>query len=175
MEPNETLDPALFRRAMGRWPTGVAVLTTGDSSGPSGMTINALLSVALEPPTLLVSLGREADSTPKVDAAGRFAVHFLSAEQRPLSERFAKVAPAAEKFAGLSTRPGLGGIPLLEGATAVLECVVRSSFDAEDHRLFLGEVVRVHLGPDAPPLLFFHSQYAAAEPSGRLQLPAPRA
>ena len=110
-------DPIAFRRLMGRWPTGVAVVTTRAEGRDHGLTVNALLSVSLHPPTLLVSLGNDADSTPVVERSGRFAASFLSAAQRAISERFAQTAPSAEKFrnltvdrtpAGLAVLPGIG-------------------------------------------------------------------
>lgn len=174
MEPVEPLDPALFRRVMGRWPTGVAVLTTRDGADDSGMTVNALLSVALDPPLLLVSLSRDAESTPRVERSGRFAVQLLSAGQRSVSERFAKELPTPQKFLEVPTHPGLGGVPLLDGALAAFECAVRSSFDVADHRLFVGEVEKIHLGPDGPPLIFYHGQYATPDARGRVDLPDAR-
>ncbi len=173
-EGSPPVDAAGFRRAMARWPTGVAVLTTHDEGVDSGLTVNAFLSVTLAPPRVLVSLGHEAESTPRVERAGRFAVHFLAASQRAVSERFALAIPTEEKFAGLSTRPGLGGVPILLGCLAVLECVVRSALDVGDHRLFVGEVLRQHLGEEGAPLLFYQSQYVTPDPAGRITLPNAR-
>jgi len=168
------VDPAGFRRAMGRWPTGVSIVTTRADGVDSGLTVNAFLSVALDPPLVLVSLAHEADSTPRVQRSGRFVVHVLGARHRPLSERFARAAPPEEKFEGLAIARGLGELPILEGTLAVLECAVREAHDVADHRLFVGAVERLSLGADEAPLVFFRGRYAEAETEGRLRLPDPR-
>ena len=165
--------PAEFRRLMARWATGVSVVTSRGPAGDVGLTVNALLSVALEPPTLLISLTTSAESTPVIEASGFFAVSFLSSEQRPLSERFALAVPSAEKFDGLPVHRGVTGAPLLDGALGTLECQVREAFTVGDHRVILGEVVGVEPLHDGLPLLFFHRGYATADGPDRLKLPPP--
>jgi flavin reductase (DIM6/NTAB) family NADH-FMN oxidoreductase RutF len=163
-----------FRALMSRWATGVSIVTAHDRGSDAGMTVNALLSVSLEPPSLLISLTRDADTTPVIERSGSFAVSFLAATQRELSERFARTLPSAEKFAGVALHRGRSGAPLVDGALGAVDCRVVSTTLAFDHALFLGEVVALELGPDRPPLVFHHSGYADAEPDGRLRLPPPR-
>jgi flavin reductase (DIM6/NTAB) family NADH-FMN oxidoreductase RutF len=167
------VDADAFRKAMARWPTGVSVVTTHADGADAGLTVNAFLSISLRPPLVLVSLTLDADSTPLLDRSHRFVVNVLSAEQQPLSERFAQPIPSMGKFVGLPTLRGLGGCRLLEGALLQLECRVRSAQTVEDHRLFVGEVERVNLGQDGAPLLFFRSRYALPGPDGGLRLPGP--
>jgi flavin reductase (DIM6/NTAB) family NADH-FMN oxidoreductase RutF len=167
------VDPAAFRRLMARWPTGVAVVTTRSDGVDHGLTVNALLSVSLSPPTLLISLGAEADSTPAVERSGRFAASFLASGQRALSERFARTIPSAEKFRDLSVERTPSGLVVLPGALARLECRVRSVVPSTDHRLILGEVEWLDAGPDGPPLLFHRSDYAEDDGRGGLRLPRP--
>ncbi|MCI4357608.1 MAG: flavin reductase family protein [Thermoplasmata archaeon] len=167
------IDPAGFRRLMARWPTGVAIVTTRDGPHDHGLTVNSLLSVSLHPPTLLLSLGVEADSTPAVERSGRFAASFLALGQRSLSERFARTVPSAEKFRDLPVDRSPSGLALVPGAVARLECRVRSVVPVLDHRLVLGEVVWLEPGPDASPLLFHRSSYAEDDGPQRLRLPAP--
>lgn len=159
---------------MGRWPTGVAVVTSRDASGDAGLTVNGLVSISLSPMRLLISLTEAADTTPVIRRSGVFAANFLSAAQRAVSERFAQTLPPAEKFAGLPIRRGVTGAPLLDGAIAQIECQVRETTRGGDHVLFQGEVVGLNEGPDALPLVFYHSGYA--EPAGEhgLTLPPPR-
>lgn len=149
---------------MARWPTGVAVVTSRDARGDAGLTVNGLISVSLAPMRLLISLTEEADTTPVIRRSGIFAANFLAASQRALSERFAQTLPPAEKFAGVPLRRGVTGAPLLDGALAQIECQVRETTRGGDHVLFQGEVVGLHAGPDALPLVFYHSGYA--EPAG---------
>ncbi len=174
-DPGPAVAPDDFRRLLGRWATGVSVVTARDAAGDVGLTVNALLSVALAPPLLLVSLSREADSTPVVERTGVFAVSVLAAEQRSLSERFARPAPAAEKFDGVAGHRGPGGLFLLDGSLAAFECRVTERFPIADHVLFIGEVRHAEPGADAPPLVFYRSRYAEPAGTDRLTLPAPRA
>ncbi len=153
--------PAAFRAFMARWATGVAVVTAHGDGRDAGLTVNALLSVSLRPPTLLVSLTHDADTTPVIEASGRFGASFLSAGQRALSERFARPIPPEEKFRDLPVRRGGGGLPLLDGGLGTAECRVVDWRPRHDHVLIEGEVVATTLGdPGALPLLFFGSQYA---------------
>jgi flavin reductase (DIM6/NTAB) family NADH-FMN oxidoreductase RutF len=171
MSPAPSVDPTAFRGAMARWATGVSVVTALGPVGPVGLTVNAFLSVALQPPTILISLTHDADSTPVIDQSGRFAVNLLAADQRSLSERFARTDPPAEKFRGLEVRTGEAGLPLLADTLGALEARVIQRIDVADHRLFVGEVTAIHAGREAPPLVFYRSQYAAPDADGALHLP----
>ena len=162
--------PAAFRAAVSRWATGVSVVTAAADGADAGLTVNALLSVALQPPSLLVSLQQDVDTLPVLRKAGAFAVNLLAADQQALSERFARAAPSAEKFRDLSFHRGATGAALLDGAVAVFECRVVSATPAFDHLLVVGEVVRIEEGGEAPPLVFYRSRYARAGPDGRLDL-----
>jgi len=166
----EPVDGVAFRQLMGRWPTGVTVVTARDGEADAGLTVNAFLSVALHPPSVLVSLTLDADTTPVIAKTGWFAVNFLASDQRPLSERFARAVPPAEKFAGVPLHRGRTGLALLDGTLGAVECRVASRVPAYDHLLFVGEVVHQEVGPEGPPLLFFRSAYAEAEGTDRLHL-----
>ncbi len=163
-----------FRRAMARWATGVSVVTARGPDGDAGLTVNAMLSVSLEPPSLLVSLHRDVDTLPVVERSRAFAVNLLSHRQQELSERFARAVPSEEKFRGLPVHRGVTGAPLLDGTLGTVECRLVSATPAFDHRLLVGEVVRIELGADEAPLLFFRSGYASREADERLRLPASR-
>ena len=159
-----------FRTLMSRWPTGVSVVTAREGSVDAGLTVNAFLSVSLSPPSVLVSLSADADTTPLVDRTGFFAVNLLSQRQVRVSQRFALPVAPAEKFAGLPVHRGATGVALLDGTLGAIECRVVSRVPAYDHLLFVGEVVRLEVGVDAPPLLFVNSGYAPADPDGRVDL-----
>jgi 3-hydroxy-9,10-secoandrosta-1,3,5(10)-triene-9,17-dione monooxygenase reductase component len=166
----DTVTPDEFRRLMARWLTGVSVVTARDGTTDAGLTVNAFLSVSLAPPAVLVSLTLDADTTPVIERTGRFAVNFLAADQRELSERFARASPPAEKFRGLSVHRGRTGVALLDQTLGAIECRVVSSVPAYDHVLFVGEVVHEEFGRDAPPLVYFRSSYGEAEGTDRLHL-----
>lgn len=161
MKEEPTADPTIFRRLMGRWPTGVAIVTTRDGATDHGLTVNGLTSISIQPPSLLVSLGDEADSSEIVANRRIFAANFLSAQQQSLSERFAQPIPPGEKFRDLSLHRGVTGAALLDGSLGALECRVISEFRVSDHRLFVGKVVALELGADLPPLLFHRSHYSS--------------
>jgi flavin reductase (DIM6/NTAB) family NADH-FMN oxidoreductase RutF len=165
-------DPAsaAFRAAMGRWATGVSIVTAHEDGRDIGLTVNALLSVSLAPPSLLVSLQRDADTLPVIHRTRSFGVSLLSAEQRLLSARFARAIPPEEKFREVRFHRGTTGTALLDDALAVLECRVVSEAPSFDHVLIVGEVVRLEEGRDRLPLLFYRGAYADVEPDGRLRL-----
>ncbi|MCI4372514.1 MAG: flavin reductase family protein, partial [Thermoplasmata archaeon] len=159
---------------MARWATGVAVVTTHDDSGDAGLTVNALLSISLTPPSLLISLTQDADTTPVIHRSGSFAVNFLAADQQPISERFAQALPAVEKFRTLAVHRGRWGAPLLDGTLGAAECRVVAWTPRYDHVLIVGEVVHQEVGRDGAPLLFFRSGYAHADGTDRLRLSPPK-
>jgi 3-hydroxy-9,10-secoandrosta-1,3,5(10)-triene-9,17-dione monooxygenase reductase component len=167
------VDAESFRRFMGAWATGVSVVTARDGTRDAGLTVNAFLSVSLAPPTVLVSLQKEVDTLPVLDASRAFAVSFLAADQRALSERFARAVPSAEKFRGLAVHRGTTGAALPDGTLGAAECRLVSRTPLYDHVLVAGEVVRLERGRDAPPLLFYRSAYGEADPEGRLRLSGP--
>jgi flavin reductase (DIM6/NTAB) family NADH-FMN oxidoreductase RutF len=155
-------DSDLFRKVMGHFATGVTVVTTLDGGRPQGITVNALSSVSLDPPLVMVALDRRRFITPAVRRAGRFAVNVLAEEQQALSDCFANAAvtPGREEFCGAAWNPGASGMPLLEGAIATLECEVVDTFSAGDHDLFIGLVGDVANPAHHPmPLLYYRRHY----------------
>lgn len=164
-------DPSRFRALMARWATGVSVVTAHDASGDAGLTVNALLSVSLTPPSLLVSLSSDADTLPVVVRSGYFGASFLAAGQRSVSERFARTLPSVEKFAGIPFHRGPHGSPILDGALGAVECRVVSHAPTFDHVLVVGEVLHEETGPDASPLLFHRSGYSESDGPEHLRLP----
>jgi 3-hydroxy-9,10-secoandrosta-1,3,5(10)-triene-9,17-dione monooxygenase reductase component len=175
--PPRHADTARFRRLMARWATGVSVVTAHAAGRDDGLTVNSFISVSLEPPRVLISIMTDSDTLTTIRQSQAFAVNVLAANQRGISERFAKRIPSTEKFAGIALHRGETGAALLDGAMAMFECQVAQEIDVGDHVLFLGGAVALEEGPDAPPLLFYRSGYAEAEPDERLHLPhgpAPR-
>jgi len=141
--------PRRLRNAMGRFATGVTVITTRDGDSAHGMTANGVLSVSLDPPLVLVSLGRcrMAEMLPRT---GRYAISVLAEEQAPLAAHFAgRATPGA--------RPrlvDLRGLPVVEGALAHLVCRVSALHPAGDHCLWVGRVEHME-HRDGAPLLFY--------------------
>lgn len=136
--PATSVDPKTMRNTMGRFATGVAVVTTAADGTPHGMTVNSLTSVSLEPPLLLVCLTIGARSTEAITQAGRFAVNILSARQEQLALRFAR--RGEDHFAGLDLTYCQHRVPVIPDAFAHLECDVERHFVAGDHVIVIGEV-----------------------------------
>lgn len=150
-------EPRALRQAMGRFATGVAVITTRTSAGRlEGMTVNSFSSVSLDPPLVLWSLRRQARSRAGFVEAGCFAVNILSAEQDALSRHFA--TPMADRFESLAWEPGHGGCPLLAGCLAHFECDTHEVVEAGDHLILIGRIRQV-THRDGVPLVFHGGQY----------------
>jgi flavin reductase (DIM6/NTAB) family NADH-FMN oxidoreductase RutF len=146
-----------FRRACGRFATGVAVATVVDAqSVPHGLTVSSFTSVSLDPPLILICLGHAITCIEAFRSASHFGISVLSAAQRPISERFAR--KGHDRFNGTGWQRGETGVPLLPDAIAQIECAVQQRFPAGDHDIFIGRMVRgvVHGGD---PLLYFASRY----------------
>jgi flavin reductase (DIM6/NTAB) family NADH-FMN oxidoreductase RutF len=151
-------DARELRRAMGYFCTGVTVITTRDDAGrPFGLTANAITSVSLAPPLLLVCVDRKAESHAHFFTSKVFVVNILSEEQEHISRRFA--VSGGEKFTDVPCRPGRLGALVLDGTLAHLECRIVETHEGGDHVIHLGEVdhAEVH---DGRPLLFFQGKYA---------------
>ena len=160
------IGPGLFRKVMGHFVTGVSVVTALDGGRPFGITVNALSSVSLEPPLIMVALDRRRFLTPIVRAGGRYAVNILAEDQQAMSDCFAgaPVTPGRDAFCGAAWHPGETGLPLLDGAIATLECTVVETFSAGDHDLFIGRVdAVVNEGQHAMPLLYYRRRYLRIE------------
>lgn len=156
------IDKRGLRSVLGSFVTGVTIITTVDGEGvPYGLTANSFSSVSLEPPLVLWSQSLAAPSYPAFRDAERFAVSILSEHQTELSSKFAK--SATDKFDGVDTFRGLGGIPLIKGACAYLECRKVTSYPGGDHAVFLGEVERMERS-STRPLVFGGGRYLVAYP-----------
>ncbi len=165
--------PEAFRRVMGRFATGVTVVTTLEGERPHGITVNALSSVSLDPPLVMVALDRRRRIAPVLRKHARFAVNVLGEDQQAVSDCFAgaAVTPDREAFCGAAWRPGSGGLPLLEGAIATLECTVVDTVPAGDHDLFIARVDDAAADDgSALPLLYFGRRYLRIERAESLDL-----
>ncbi|MBX5440932.1 MAG: flavin reductase family protein [Solirubrobacteraceae bacterium] len=155
------IPPRRLRDAMGRFATGVAVVTAADADGrPYGTTANAISSVSLRPPLVLACLRLESATLAAIRSGRRFAINVLAAGQRDLSERFARrAAPGTWDGVAAERRHG---VPVLHGTLATVECVLHDTADGGDHEIVIGRVVAVdHVEHDAEPLLFHRGAYAA--------------
>ncbi len=155
-----SFDQKQFRNVLGAFVTGVTVVTTVDSSGvPHGVTANSFSSVSLDPPLVLWSQALTSKSYPAFRDSDHFAVNILADDQIAISNHFAKSRD--DKFSGIAHRPGLGGMPVLEGAAAHFECVKVAAYPGGDHVVYLGRVER--FGESSRrPLAFHGGKYMVA-------------
>lgn len=164
-------DARALRQVLGAFVTGVTVITTLDRDGrPQGLTANSFSSVSLDPPLILWSQSLTAPSHPVFRESERFVVNILADDQVEISNRFAR--GGADKFLGCPTRTGLGGVPLIEGCAAYLECRRIDSFPGGDHLVFLGQVERIER-TGLQPLVFGGGRYLVAQPHDLGLLTAP--
>lgn len=153
-----------FRTLMGRFPTGVTVLTTRARDGRVlGMTASAVAAASLDPPLVLVCVDRRCDVHAALEDRRSFALSMLAADQEDLSRRFA--AAESDRFAGVSLRDAGDGPPVLAGASAHVACEWHASFPAGDHTAFLGLVTAGETS-DRSPLIHYRGGYTSL-PDGR--------
>ncbi len=153
-----------FRRAMGHFATGVTVVTSvGPDGQPVGTTANAVSSLSLDPPLILVCLDRASLTLEVIRRHGAFVVNVLATPQQDLSANFARRGLAAA-WDGVSHRPGPTGSPRLEGVLAALECTVEHSFPGWDHEIVIGRLQYVETpAAGAAPLLFWRGSYLSLD------------
>lgn len=154
------MDANELRRAMSRWATGVAVVTSRGADGPRGATTNAFTSLSLEPLLVLVALDEASNTLAAVRASGALAVNVLAAGQEELARRFATKASGTEKFAGIAHDEG--DVPVLDGVALWLRCALERELDGGDHALLVARPLEAGGDQDAEPLVFLGGSYRAA-------------
>ncbi len=145
---------------MGRFATGVTIITSRLGEELHGMTANALTSVSLEPPLVLICVDRSADSHDIIERSGIFAVSILAQGQERLSNSFAlKDGVAAHRLDDVPHHRRATGAPIIDGSLAYLDCRVVERYSGGDHTMFLGEVVDAGPLNDERPLIFYQGRY----------------
>lgn len=150
------IDANTMRHVMGRYATGVAVITTEVDGEPHGMTMNSLTSVSLDPPLLLVCFNHGARSAEAVQASGTFVVNILSRRQKEVAMRFAKRGES--HFEGLNLEYGEHAVPVVPRALAHVECDVHQVVEAGDHTVVFGLVTRT-CTEEGQPLAFYGGRF----------------
>ena len=155
-------DPMLQRQIMGRFATGVTVVTTRYGEQISGMTANAVMSLSLDPPLVVVSVDLQSNMHGHLTEGQCYAINVLKHDQEELSRRFAK--PGPKDFSDLKLTAAETGAPIFVDALAYVDCRVVEVARAGDHDMFIGEPVAGE-AYDGEPLIFFSGQYAQLEPT----------
>lgn len=150
-------DAAAFRAALGRFATGVTIITTTTEDGPVGIVANSFASVSLDPPLVLWSPAKASFRFNDFVAAPHFAIHVMGAEQQDLCTQ---VLQSKTAVASADMRLSETGTPLLTGAIATFECDFEASHDAGDHVIVVGRVRRLHHS-EGDPLVFHDGKYGS--------------
>lgn len=140
--------PESFRRVIGHFPSGVAIVTARHEGADFGATVSAVSSVSLDPPQLLVCLNRSNRSCAAVSGSGRFVVNVLGEDHAALARGFA--VPGGDRFGGLALRRGATGAAILADALACIECDVAQEMASGTHVIFIGAVVAASTAGGAP-------------------------
>lgn len=167
LRPIEAQD---YREVLTRFATGVTVVTTleetDDGPQPWGTTVNSFTGISLDPPLVMVSIGRERSIHPIIERTGRFGVNILAENSQEISDCFAG-APSTlprEAFCNADYSLGRAGLPVLDQAIAYLSCDVDRIIEAGDHTMYLGQVIETACRDDIGwPLLYFRRRYLSIE------------
>lgn len=156
---------AAFRGAMRHLTGGVSVITAGRGKDIAGMTVTSVTSLSIEPPTLLVSINRDASSFPLIRRHGSFGVNILAADQLDVAERFAGKGglKGADRFAGARWVTAVSGVPLLVGALSAVDCEVEEIVERHSHGIVIGRVMEIRNSARTAALAYWHGQYVAVD------------
>jgi flavin reductase (DIM6/NTAB) family NADH-FMN oxidoreductase RutF len=166
---NVAVEPAVtaaeFRGAMRHLTGGVSVITAGRGRDISGMTVSSVSSLAVDPPSLIVSINRTASSYPLIARHGVFGVNILTADQLDIAERFTGKGglKGAERFAGAEWTTRASGVPLLVAALAALDCEVEEVIERHSHAIVIGRVLQVIASQRTAALAYWHGEYVAID------------
>jgi flavin reductase (DIM6/NTAB) family NADH-FMN oxidoreductase RutF len=179
------IEKDFFRQVMGRFATGVTVVTTKYEETLAGLTVNAFCSVSLNPPLILVCVDLNSQAIPLIRASQSFAVNMLTAEQEYLSRCFSTHSEERfDRFCHASYHTAVTGVPILDGSLAFIDARMTAEYPGGDHAIFLGQVVAMGMGghaifaeetdktistlppagmngssDDIPPLVYYNAQY----------------
>lgn len=145
-----------FRTAMGKFTTGVTVVTTRADDGIHGMTANAFMSVSLNPPLVLVSIDKRSNTHRYIPVSKRFGVNILRSDQRDISNHFA--GKPNDEVEQRITYDTIADVPVMTDSLAHIACRLWAIYDGGDHSLYVGEVVGLHVAA-GEPLVYFESTY----------------
>jgi flavin reductase (DIM6/NTAB) family NADH-FMN oxidoreductase RutF len=146
------IDAGGFKKAMSRWASGVTVVTAEHNGVRHGMTVSSFASVSLDPPLVLICIGKAAPTHDIIRKGERFVVNVLGDTQEAISIRFA--TKHDDRFEGVAVRTGQLGVPIIEGCVAAIECRLHETLPGGDHTIYVGEVVNADIA-EGSPLIYF--------------------
>jgi 3-hydroxy-9,10-secoandrosta-1,3,5(10)-triene-9,17-dione monooxygenase reductase component len=155
------VDATRFRQVLGRFCTGVTVITAMDGGRPVGFSCQAFAALSLDPPMVLFCPARTSATWRAIERAGTFCVNVLSEHQQDLSQRFGR--RDLDKFAGVSWAPSPAGAPVFDGVLTWIDATIETVHDGGDHHVVLGRVTDLGSGNGERPLLFYRGGYTVTE------------
>ncbi|MFQ5650750.1 MAG: flavin reductase family protein [bacterium] len=154
------LSPELFKHLLGRFATGVTVVTAKHDNGMHGLTVSAFSSVSLRPPLILICVDNRGTSHQVISEGDAFVVNILSEQQTDLAYRFANPKLSGEaRFENLTYHASEQGIPILADTLAYLECRTVQSIDAGDHTIFVAEVQNGSFAEEKSPMVYYRGEF----------------
>jgi flavin reductase (DIM6/NTAB) family NADH-FMN oxidoreductase RutF len=154
-------DIRAYREALGSFPTGVAVVTATGAGAHIGITVNSFTSVSLDPPLVLWCMDRKSGRHDLFARAPAFTVNILGTGHRAVSTRLAK--PGEHALDGIDLVATELGPPGLADSLAIFECLTEQTWEAGDHTILLGRVVRFSRPNCSAPLVYVGGKYSALE------------
>jgi flavin reductase (DIM6/NTAB) family NADH-FMN oxidoreductase RutF len=151
------VDAGLFRATLGRFATGIALITAGAEGGPLGLVANSLAAVSLRPPLVSFCASRDSFTWSRMRRAHRFGVNLLGLQHEDFVRRVAP--PGAERFAGIDWTFTPSGVPRLGDALAFIDCTIETEHPAGDHWIVVGRVDDAQIDPGGLPLVFWASRF----------------
>lgn len=150
-----------FRAALRQLAGAVSVIATGEGAGRAGLTATSVTSLAIEPPTVLVTVNRAASAYPTLIAEARFSINLLSDKQQAIADRFAGRGGinGGERFVGADWTTLITGAPVLVGALATIDCELDEVIERHSHGILIGRVKAVALDAEAGALLYWRAGY----------------
>ena len=158
MQTRKAIDAGEFRRALGRFASGVTVITGTDAAGPVGFACQSFAAVSLDPALVLFCADHRGVSWPRIRATGRFCVNVLAEHQRELCDRFG--SSRGRRFTGLNWTPSAWGCPALPGVLARVHAEVQDVHVSGDHDVVIGRLLELETLVDEPPLVFFRGGFS---------------
>jgi flavin reductase (DIM6/NTAB) family NADH-FMN oxidoreductase RutF len=159
------ISPDRFRGAMRHLTGGVSVITVGRGKDITGMTVTSVSSFSVDPPTLIVSVNREASSWPLLKRHGFFGINILTADQLDIAERFSgkNGLKGADRFAGAQWTTRVSGVPLLVGALSAIDCEAEDIIERHSHALVIGRVLDIQTSQRTAALAYWQGRYVAID------------
>ncbi len=151
-----------FRGAMRRLQSGVAIITATHENTDFGIVISALMSLSMDPPSLLVSLNKSASITTPLLANKKFCINLLSEDQKDFCNTFAK-SSFEERFSDKSWKKNEDGIPFLPNSQAIIFCDAAANMEYGTHNIIVGNVANIHLKDEIAPLSYVDGKYVGAK------------